>query len=121
MTLFLTSCGGGDGTTSDPRPISPNPPAGKAQTPVKPTRFDTANAPGLTTSPQETYEQAKVVCGIKAARDIAADFAMQTASHERIVARYSRGYAAALRTAAALGCREGLAAYVKKHPRQATP
>jgi hypothetical protein len=108
ITLSLASCGGG-GT-------SPTPPAGKAQAPARPTRFDTANAPGLTTSPQETYEQAKVVCGIKPARDIAADFDMQTASHERISARYSRGYAAALRTAAAVGCREGLAAYVKKHP-----
>ena len=80
------------------------------------TEFNSANAPGLNVSPQDSYEEAKIVCGLKSAREIAADFDMQTSDPERIVVRYSRGYDDALRPAVAEGCRDGLEAYAKKHP-----
>jgi ABC-type transport system substrate-binding protein len=116
--MVLASCGGAGGATTSgaqPTATAARTAAVTATTPPRPTRFDTANAPGLTVSQQEIYEQAKFVCAIKPARGIAADFDMQTGDHERIVARYSRGYDQSVRTAASVGCREGLAAYAKNH------
>lgn len=80
------------------------------------TRFATTTVTGLSVSPQETYEQAKGVCGLKHAREIAADFNMTTADHEAIAQRYARGYREVLREPAAVGCREGLDTYAKAHP-----
>lgn len=83
--------------------------------PTRSTPFSTANVPGLNTSPEDAYEQAKVACGIKPARQVAADFGLRTSSHERIAARYSGGYDATLVEAAATGCRRGLADYAFRH------
>ncbi len=87
--------------------------------PSAPTRrFSTTTAPGLTTSPQDAYETARAVCASKPAREIAADFDMDTGDPDRIVERYGRNYDRALRSAVAAGCRDGLAAYAKEHPGQ---
>lgn len=86
-----------------------------ATTSAPTTKFDTAKVAGLTVSPQDVYEEAKIVCGLKSARGIAADFDMQTSNRERIAARYARGYNAAVEEAARVGCDDGLVAYAKKH------
>lgn len=83
-----------------------------------PTRFATTTVPGLTTSPQETYEEAKTICGLKHAREIAADFNLTTRDHDAIARRYARGYDERLREPAQVGCREGLDAYARKHPNE---
>lgn len=83
-----------------------------------PTRFATTTVPGLTTSPQETYEEAKSICGLKHAREIAADFNLTTRDRDAIARRYARGYDERLREPAQVGCREGLDAYSRKHPNE---
>jgi hypothetical protein len=121
LVLLLASCGGADADTTTStvaRSVATTPaPAEVAATQTGTTnRFDTANVAGLTVSPQDVYEEAKMVCGLKSARDIAADFDMQTSDRERISSRYARGYDTAVKEPAQVGCREGLAVYAKQHP-----
>lgn len=111
LVLALTGCG------DDPAA----PPASKGAAPVRTTtapapKFSTANPPGLDTSPQETYDMARGICGAQSARKAAADFRLSTSDPAAIARRYARGYVPPLRAAALVGCREGLAEYAKAHP-----
>ena len=92
--------------------------ATRSSPPAPTSRFDTATVPGLTTSPQETYEQAKVACGLKHARDVAADFNLTTTNREAIARRFAVDHQDPLKRPAEVGCSDGLEEYADEHPRQ---
>ena len=110
VAAALAGCGA---TAKEPASTKPSADTAAAATSA---RFDTATVPGLTVSPQEVYEQAKMVCALKHTREIAADFNLMTGDHGRIAARYARGYRDPIRAPAEVGCREGLEAYAQEHP-----
>jgi hypothetical protein len=48
--------------------------------------------PKLTATAKETHDEARIVCGLKPAKQIAQDFGMTTSDPDTIAKRYARGY-----------------------------
>ena len=114
-TVLVLGCGEDDSGSSGAGANAP-PPADRPrekQRESKPTvsteGFSTENAPGLTVSEQDVYEEAKIVCGLAPPKKVAADFGLDTTNPDTIATRYARGYDASVKQAAYEGCFRGLA------------
>lgn len=111
---FLGACGD-DNEAADNAPAAADPGVAQdtakqdaAPSTGKASRYSDDPIRGLTVTEREVYQEARIVCGLKSPRAVAADFGLNTSDPVTIAQRYARGYEASVKQAAYEGCFTGL-------------